>query len=329
MKRISLIALAVFLALAPFACSRCGTDSETAKKQAFEAKAKPETVTREFDPKTFGTDSAVQERMFSMHWVEATHRLGDTSFRQSYRYDFQGPEKQITFSGSDEIDQLRNGDFALKSENDSGYGVEAILVRGKYFVKNHGGSFRGHQNDRGDAGTKKQEAYAAAESFWRLFEGRLAFADAGYTDHAGRQVRKYSVSFDPSLKPRTPGKPAAPTKDGGSGPPVRGKMEPKSASGMVLVDERARAIVRIDIKGSFTAGTDGAVRGTMEFKHEFGPIKPGIQIKEPEIAPEPKRPKIEKDPLGKLEGKKVENEKGGPAGGAGKKDRAEDSEGGQ
>ncbi|MBI5526023.1 MAG: hypothetical protein HY897_06780 [Deltaproteobacteria bacterium] len=108
MKTHRLIALAVALAFTPAACSKCGKDTETAKMQAFEVKAKSDKEYREFDPKAFGPDAAVQERMIGMHFVEATHRLGDFSFRQTYQYDVQGTEKAVPLKGSDEIDQLFN-----------------------------------------------------------------------------------------------------------------------------------------------------------------------------------------------------------------------------
>ena len=340
MKHRLLIAAAL-LALAPLSCSKCGTDSETAKKQAFEVKSRAGAQDREFDPKLFGVDPVVQERMIGMHFVEATRRLGDFSFRQTYQYDVHGPEKDVPLKGSDEIDQLKNGDFRIKSENDSGYGLEAVFVGGKYFVRTKGGSYHEHQNDRGDAGSSKQLAYAAGKSFWDLFEGKLAFADQGLTDFYGRIVHKYTVSFDPSMTsrvrkpaPKTP-EPKAPETgaDGGAASAAGGGAKaipvgttvPKSAKGFVLIDERAKAIVKTELNGELFTGAEGNIRITAEFKNELAPIKAGTVIKEPEIAPDPKRPRIEKDPLGKLEGKKNDGEKSGAAG---KKDGDDDSEGG-
>lgn len=327
MKTQCLIALAAVLVLSPIACSKCGKDSETAKKQAFEVKAKSDKEYREFDPKAFGTDAAVQERMIGMHFVEATHRLGDFSFRQGYQYDVSGGEKAVPLKGSDEIDQLKNGDFRIKSENDSGYGLEAVYVGGRYFVRNKGGAYHEHQNDRGDAGSGKQNAYAAGKSFWELFEGKLAFSDMGLTDFYGRIVHRYSVSFDPALKPRfakpaPKAKPAEP--DGGVKAPPVGTTIPTAAKGTVLVDERARTIVKAELSGDLSTGGETPIRIHVEFKNELAPLAAGTVIKEPETAPDPKRPRIEKDPLGKLEGKKGDGEKGS----AGKKDGDDDSEGG-
>ena len=327
MKTRLLAVPAAALMLMPLCCAKCGKDSETAKRQAFEVKSKAETQYRDFDIKLFGSDPATRERVIGMHIIEATHRLGDFSFRQSYQYDVSGGEKAVPLKGVDEIDQLKTGDFRIKSENDSGYGLEAVYVGGKYYVRNKGGAYHEHQNDRGDAGSGKQNAYAAGKSFWELFEGKLVFSDMGLTDFHGRIVHRYSVSFDPALKPRfakpaPKAKPAEP--DGGVKPPPVGTTIPTAAKGTVLVDERARTIVKTELAGDLSTGGETPIRIHVEFKNELAPLAAGTVIKEPETAPDPKRPRIEKDPLGKLEGKKGDGEKGS----AGKKDGDDDSEGG-
>ncbi|MFA6034377.1 MAG: hypothetical protein WC889_15865, partial [Myxococcota bacterium] len=67
----------------------------------------------------------------------------------------------------------------------------------------------------------------------------------------------------------------------------------------------------------------------VDYKFEISPLKPGTTVGKPEVVPEPRRSRIEKDPLGKLEGKSGEGQKGGAgaAGSDGKKDSEEDSEG--
>jgi hypothetical protein len=315
--------LLMIVLLATSSCSKCGESSESAKKAAFEQKnraAKPES---DLDPSKFGTDQTVREKMISMTFLEATRRLGDVSFRQNYKLEWIAPGKDMMLTGSDEIDQLTSGDFRQKSENDSGYGIDAIFSGGKLFLKGKGGGYNEMPNDKGEAGALKEEAWGALGSYWELFEGGLLFSDAGSAMVGGRQVKKYDIALAEKKDPKAPKK-ALPAKDGKADAPVPADVEPKSVKGTVYIDEKANAIVHTELKGELSGGN---VLVKLSFENELSPLKPGTKIVRPEVSPEPKRQKGEKDPLGRLEGRKGEGEKGSagaPVGG--KKDSDSDSE---
>lgn len=324
MKTTRLMALFLMLVLlAISSCSKCGDSSDSAKQAAFEEKNRAAKPEKDIDPARFAVDPAVREKLVTMSFIEATRRLGDVSFRQSYKLEWIAPGKDMILTGSDEIDQLTTGDFRQKSENDSGYGVEAVFSGGKLFIKGKGGGYNEMPNDKGEAGALKEEAWGALSSYWELFEGGLVFTEAGSALVGGRQVKKYDISMTEKKGAKEPKK-APPAKDGKADAPVPADVEPKSVKGSVYVDEHARAVVKTELKGELSGGN---VLVRVSFDNELAPLKPGTKITRPEVSPEPRRQRGEKDPLGKLEGRKGEGEKGNagsPVGG--KKDSDSDSE---
>jgi len=304
---ISLAVTIIVLPLAISSCSRCGESPESIKKTAFEQKGTVEKISKDFDPANFGTDPQIRELMLSMPFSEATRRLGDVSFSQSYRIQWMAPGKEIALKGSDDITQTAGGDFKIISANDSGYGIDAIFKDGKLYVGDRG-KYHEQPNDEGQASAVKESAWGALQSFWDLFKGKLHISKAGTTDFNGRLVTRYDISLEkPGYSPTKSGKAKNQEKDG-EGLKLD-NTTPVSAKGFVLVDEQAKTIVKTDLQGDLESGSDNTTMAKITFSNELKPLKPGTKIEKPATDIEPARQKTEKDPLGKFEGRKIEGKK--------------------
>jgi hypothetical protein len=211
----------------------------------------------------------------------------------------------------------------MKGENDSGYGVEAIFAGGKLYVRGKGAGYHEQPIEKGESGALREEAWGALKSWWDLVEGRVTLHDAGTAVVSGRQARKYEMTAQEGAGAPKQKKEGAAAKAKGAADQGLADMALKSAKGAVYVDERAKAVVKTELKAEMTGGT---VLVKVSFDNEISP-RPEVKITRPEVVSEPQRQKVEKDPLGKLEGRKGEGEKGAQgAQPGGKKDGEGDGE---
>ncbi len=271
------------------------------------------------------------DRIHSMTFAEAAHRLGAHRFRSGIDFRFGAGGHYTSLKEQALIVQAQNGDFRVKVDNDGGQGYEVVFSGGALFIRTRYGPF----NERSVLDRihlrNRDATYEGWGAVYRLFRGRLVYSKLGLARHFGRDALKFSIGLA-GLEPRLPGareQPAAPEGVKKYVYPIeptpserdrwRDKAVPTRARGTMLVDLDTGVVLKVDFSGqlrwSDEQGGEAGLSMSVHMETDGFGNPPAIAAPEADtIKPLPERVMVDTHPLDFFFGKGFTARLGPPAG---------------
>lgn len=237
----------------------------------------------QFDLKRFESDREIQKMVLDTRFSEVIRRFGDALFEQTYSLEISSDRQKIELKNRDIIEQAKNGDYHLKSENSSGRMMEVFYVDKKLYVSMDGKKFFIHADDLVEARTKREKVYSQANSFLKTYIDYIRFVFDGEVEE---RLLRYKIELNKEAQ------------KGG----LKSNFILENIKGYILVDRRSGGIAGVDLEGTIKyENKSRQAISKFSIKSSIKRSSAPFVFKVPEVVGESAKLRIEKDLLQQLE----------------------------
>lgn len=239
-----------------------------------------------FNIERFAEDPTIQRLVYETRFSEIARRFGDTIFTQTYKLTISSGSRSIEFMSREIIEQAKNGDYHIRIENSADRLTEIYYVNKRLYVSGDGSNFFLHSDDLVEPRLRKENVYSQANSFLKTYSHFIEFIPEGEEEIDGVRFLRYraSVKKDPHK-----------TEDSKY-------YNLERVDGHILLDRRSGGLVGISLNGQILY-KKGESTATTKFSVESSVKRSALPLEftAPAVVSEPKKLKIEKDLLKRLE----------------------------
>ncbi len=250
----------------------------------------------DFDVNRFAEDVNVQKMVYDTRFSEIARRFGDVVFSQTYRLKISSQNRSIDFENKDLIEQAKNGDYHIKIENSGNKMMEIYYIDKKLYISTDGDKFFLHSDDLTQPRTRKEEVYSQANTFLKTYSHFIKFVPDGEEEIDGIRFLRFKATIGKVEKEDPKGR----------------YYSLDRIDGYILIDRRSGGLVGVKLDGTIKYQKDSATASTsFHIESSVKKSEMPFSFKVPSIGTEPKKLKIEKDLLNRLEKmeEKVDTEK--------------------
>lgn len=259
------------------------------------------------------TDTEVRRRVLWMPAAEMAHRLGSFSANNTVNMAWRREDQRVELQESMILQQAKNGDFRVVSENDAELGMELRSVQGKVYVQNRRGKFFERRADCSRPLAWRETSMEQLQAVLTLARGKVALAELGATTYEGRSGKRFAVTSavepvagaEPPPRPEWAHDPIYP--EDGPDDSLRYRLavmergELESVSGDLVVDTLTGVPLRFSIRAKVTVpapeGEGEPARLDLKIARRLSGIGASQLVERPEHEPFSRRPRALMDPL--------------------------------
>ncbi|MDF1564299.1 MAG: hypothetical protein P1V51_14715 [Deltaproteobacteria bacterium] len=311
--------LLLLIALTGSGCfSACPSseDSEARERIWGPEEPAPEVVaaTEKLDIANLSTATEVRRRVLWMPAAEMAHRLGSFSANNTVNMDWRRGDERVTLQESIILQQAKNGDFRVLSENDAGLGMELRWVSGVVYVQNRLGKFFERRADRAGHLAWRETAMEQLATVLTLARGKIALAELGATTYEGRSAHRFALTSaeevvagaEPPARPDWAHDPVY--AEGGPEDSLKNRLavkergEVESVSGDLVVDAQTGVPLRFSLTTKLSVAPPEGAGGEpahleLKISRRLSGIGASQLVERPEHEPFSGRPRAIMDPL--------------------------------
>jgi len=269
----------LLIAIIAIADCRCSSKKET--QPALDKSDKPT-----FDLTKFESDPEVQKMVFETRFSEIARRFGDAVFEQTYSLEISSGRQSIELTSKNLIEQARSGDYHIRVTNSADKLMDILYIDKKLYMSMDGKSYFVHSDDLIEARAKREEVYSQANTFLKTYAHFIKFVPDGEDEVDGVRFLRYKTTVNPDTKKSESEKSYSLTR----------------IDGHILIDKRSGGLVAAELKGEIKYEKENR-QAISKFALHSGIKRPATSLvfKVPEVGAEPKKLRIEKDLLNRLE----------------------------
>lgn len=239
-----------------------------------------------FNINRFAEDPGIQRLVYETRFSDVARRFGDTILTQTYKLNISSGSRSIEFMSKELMEQARNGDYHIRIENSAGRLTEIYYVNNKLYVSSDGSNFFLHSDDLVEPRSRKENLYSQVNSFLKAYSHFIEFIAEGEEEIDGVKFLRYraSVKKDPHR----------------TGDSKYYNLE--RVDGHILLDRRSGGVVGVNLNGQIVY-KKGEATATTKFSVELSVKRSTLPLEftAPPVVAEPKKLKVEKDLLKRLE----------------------------
>ncbi len=300
-----------------FAACPSSEDSEARERIWGPEEPTPEAMAAQetLDITHLTTDTEVRRRVLWMPAGEMAHRLGSFSANNTVNMEWRREDEIVRLQESMILQQAKNGDFRVASENDADLGMELRWVQDVVYVQSRGGRFFEQRTDRAGPLAWRETSMEQLATVLTLARGKVALAELGATTYEGRAAQRFAVTSavepvpgaEPPERPPWAHDPVYP-KDGPDDSlkyrlAVKERGEVDSVSGDLVVDTLTGVPLRFTVRAKISvppAEGEGGEPARMDLKisRRLSGLGADQMVERPEYEPFSRRPRALTDPLG-------------------------------